>query len=155
MRDSKRAFDWITNLLDDLGHPYIVVGGLAANIFGGNRPLNDIDLDVPKSALFEVAERSKSYVTFGPARYRDEQFDIELLSLRYAEQDIDLTAAENILLFDRQAAEWREVPTDLRAGELHEVLGRRVPVMSKNSLISYKRMISRDTDLEDISAMGG
>ncbi|MBX7144335.1 MAG: hypothetical protein K1X79_07780 [Oligoflexia bacterium] len=155
MRDSKLAFEWITSLLTALGHPYVVVGGLAANVFGGKRQLNDVDLDVPKKSLKEVAELAKEWIVFGPARYRDEQFDIELLSLRYAGQDIDLTAAEDISLFDRHAGEWRKVPTDLKAGELHEVLGKTVAVMTKESLISYKKMICRDSDLEDIVAMGG
>jgi hypothetical protein len=87
MRDSKLAFDWITSLLEDMGHPYVVVGGLAANVFGGKRPLNDIDLDVPRGALKQIAESASPYITFGPARYRDQQFDIKLLSLRYANQD--------------------------------------------------------------------
>lgn len=155
MKDSMRAFDWITGLLEELGYSYLVVGGLAANVFGGRRPLYDIDLDVPKSALREVAERAKLYVTFGPARFRDEQFDIELLSLRYADQDIDLTAAEDVLLFDRNAAQWRHVPTDLMAGEIHEVLGKKVFVIKREALIAYKQMLARDTDLEDVAAMGG
>jgi hypothetical protein len=155
MKDPKRAFDWITTLLDELGCPYVVVGGLAANVFGGRRPLYDIDLDVHKSALPKIADRAKLYVTFGPARYQDAHFDIELLSLRYAEQDIDLTAGEDVLLFDSRVGRWCEVPTDFSVGEHHEVLGKRVPVMGRAALIEYKRMLSRDTDLEDVAAMGG
>jgi hypothetical protein len=155
MRDTKKAFDWITSLLDELGHRYVVVGGLATNVYGGVRPLNDIDLDVPKAALKEVAERAKEWLVFGPARYRDEQFDIELLSLCFAGQDIDLTAAEDIKLFDRQAGAWCNLPTDLDASEPHEVLGKVAAVMKKELLIGYKKMVARRTDLEDIAAMEG
>jgi hypothetical protein len=155
MKDSQRAFDWITTLLDELGHSYVVVGGLAANVYGSKRPLCDIDIDVPMFALREIANLAQAYVTFGPSRFRDEQFDIELLTLRYGEQEIDLTAAEDVLLFDRGAAIWRQVPTDLKAGELHEVFGKTVPVMSRDALITYKRMLARDTDLEDVMAISG
>jgi hypothetical protein len=155
MKDSQRAFDWITTLLDELGHPYVVVGGLAAIVYGSKRPLFDIDLDVPMFALREIADRAQAYVTFGPSRFRDEQFDIELLTLRYGEQEIDLTAAEDVLLFDRGAATWRQVPTDLKAGELHEVFGKRVPVMGRDALLAYKPMLARDLDLEDVIAISG
>lgn len=155
MKDSKQAFDWITVLLEELGYPYVVVGGLAANVYGGKRPLYDIDLDAPGAALHEIAGRATDYVAFGPARFRDEQFDIQLLSLRHGGQEIDLTAAEDVRLFDRRTATWCEVPTDLTARELHEVLGKKVPVMSRDALVAYKLMIARDTDLEDVVAMGG
>lgn len=155
MKESERAFEWITGLLDELGYPYLVVGGLAATIFGSKRTLYDIDLDVPAVALEDIARRFKGHVTFGPARFRDEQFDIQLLSLRYADQDIDLTAAEDIQLFDRTAAQWRHVPTDLMAREIHEVLGKKVFVMKRDALIAYKKMLARDTDLEDVAAMVG
>ena len=60
MKDSQRAFDWITTLLDELGHPYVVVGGLAAIVYGSKRPLFDIDLDVPMFALREIVDRAQA-----------------------------------------------------------------------------------------------
>ena len=66
-----------------------------------------------------------------------------------------MTAAEDVRLFDRGTATWRQVPTDLKAGDLHEVFGKTVPVMSRDALITYKRILSRDLDLEDVIAISG
>lgn len=155
MKDSKTAFHWIVNLLHELGQPFVVVGGLAANVYGGRRALNDIDLDVPHQSFAKLMPYVKQFITFGPARYQDKEFDIELMTLRYAEQDIDLTAAESIRLFDYQSGDWRSLPTDFAASEKHEVFGLAVPIMRREILIAYKQMIRRDTDLEDIAQLGG
>lgn len=150
---ARAAFEWITGILDTGGFPYVVVGGLAARVYGSPRPLADIDLDVPGAALAFVAERAPGLVTFGPARLRDSEFDIDLLSVQWGEQVIDLTGAENIRLFDRGRGEWCVVPTDLRAVESHFVLGRVAPVMERSRLIAYKQIIGRPVDRLDIEAI--
>ena len=155
MKDSKAAFEWIVGLLRELNQPFVVVGGLAVNVYGGTRPLNDIDLDVPGRALTMLLPQVREHVTFGPARYQDLEFDIELMTLRYAGQEIDLTAAESIRLYDHRTGSWRYVPTSDTEIEEHIVLGMKVPVMRKELLVAYKQMIQRDTDLEDIRQMGG
>lgn len=152
-RNTAGAFAWITALLDDGGFGWVVVGGLAARTYGSARPLADIDIDVPRAALIFVAERAREFITFGPQRYQDSDFDIELLSLRWGEQDIDLTAAEDIRLFERGAGVWREVPTDMKAFETYPIFGRSAPVMSRELLVQYKRMIDRPVDRVDIEAI--
>jgi hypothetical protein len=154
-RDAPGAFGWITDILDAGGFPWIVVGGLAATVYGSPRALADIDIDTPRAALDYVAQRARACIIFGPARYRDEEFDIELLSLRWGAQDIDLTAAEDIRLFDRRAGEWRNVPTDLTAFETHLVLGRHAAVLPRIALIDYKRIIDRAVDRIDVEALEG
>lgn len=155
MKDPKVAFEWIVNLLHEIDQPFVVVGGLAANVYGATRPLNDIDLDVPQRALMMLYPQVKQYVTFGPANFRDSEFDLELMTLRYAGQEIDLTAAESIRLFDHRTGSWQSVPTNCTEVEEHVVLGLKAPVMKKELLVSYKLMIQRDTDLEDVRQMVG
>jgi hypothetical protein len=58
-------------------------------------------------------------------------------------------------LFDKPAGRWRKVPTALDGCESHQLYGKTVPVMKKELLVGYKRMIRRDTDIEDVLALGG
>jgi len=152
-RDSEGAFAWIAGLLDKGAFRWVVVGGLAARIYGSPRPLADIDIDVPRAALDFIARQAQALVTFGPARYCDDEFDIELLSLRWGKQAIDLTAAEDVRLFDRSSGVWRHHPTDLLVCETRVVLGRSAPVMPRSQLIEYKRIIDRPVDRADIAAL--
>lgn len=150
-RDTVTALNWIVGLLRRRGYPFAVVGGLAANVYGASRPLNDIDIDVPRRVFTDCRNDFAQFVTFGPAAYRDAEFDIELLSLRFAGQDIDLTAAETIRLYDKSKPAWVELPTDLSATEEHRILGLSIPVMRKDLLIAYKNVIARETDLSDVA----
>jgi hypothetical protein len=152
-RDTVAAFRWIVSLLRRRGYPFAVVGGLAANVYGASRPLCDIDIDVPRRVFTDCRDEFAQFVTFGPAAFRDAEFDIELLSLRFAGQDIDLTAAETIRLYDKSRAAWVALPTDLSATEEHRILGLSVPVMRQDLLVAYKALIARETDLCDIAEM--
>lgn len=150
---ARAAFDWVTGLLDAGGFPWVVVGGLAARAYGSPRALADVDLDVPAAALAYVAQRAPGRITFGPARFVDAEFDIELLTLQWGDQSIDLAAAEDIRLFDRRRGQWSTVPTDLGAVESRFVLGRSAPVMARSRLIAYKQIIDRSVDRFDVRAL--
>ena len=112
-----------------------------------------ISISIPLGQRCGSSRSAREFITFGPERYRDSEFDIELLTLRWGGQDIDLTAAEDIRLFDRGAAVWREVPTDMKAFEIHQLMGRSAPVMSRETLVHYKRIIDRPVDRVDIEAV--
>ncbi|WP_319018089.1 hypothetical protein [Gallaecimonas mangrovi] len=42
-----QALNWLTALLARQQLPYQIVGGLAAHLYGGSRPVADIDLYIP------------------------------------------------------------------------------------------------------------
>src|SRR5690348_12670369 len=47
-KDTKSALHWIVNILKKLNINFQIAGGLAANIYGADRPLHDIDIDIPE-----------------------------------------------------------------------------------------------------------
>lgn len=153
MKDSAAALAWITNELKLRGIPFAVVGGLASNAYGGSRPLNDIDVDVPEAALSTLARELEAYRTFGPDRSISECFDCQLLGFSYMGQEIELSGAESLLILDRSCSRWMPWPTDLRKIEERRVLGMTVPVMERSALIAYKELAGRETDLIDVSEL--
>lgn len=153
MKDSVAALAWITNELTRLGVPFAVVGGLASNAYGGSRPLNDIDIDVPDATLSMLARELESYRTFGPERSVSECFDCQLLGFSYLGQEIELSGADSFLILDRSVNRWVPWPTDLQKIEKRSVLGLTVPVMQRSALIAYKRLVGRETDLIDVAEL--
>ncbi|MFH1770782.1 MAG: hypothetical protein ABH828_04455 [archaeon] len=150
VRKTKEAFTWIVNLLRSHEIPFLISGGFAANIYGSNRPLADIDIEIPNEKIFEIQNKVQKHIIYGPERYKDEEFDLLLLTLKYEGQEIDICGADSKKLYDKQTKEWVEEKTDLTKATNKKVYDIIVPVIPLESLIGYKKVISRDVDIQDV-----
>jgi hypothetical protein len=149
MKNTENAFQWITGLLDRHGIAYTVSGGLAARVRGVNRELADIDLDVADADIAKIVDEVNPYIIFGPAHYRDDHWDLYLLTLNYEGQAIDIGGTQ-AKIFNQQTNAWETRLTETPDVEMKNVFGKCVPVESWESLISYKTKLARDVDLEDV-----
>jgi hypothetical protein len=147
----ERAFGWICSILRDRSIPFVCTGGLAARVYGSTRPLFDIDIDIPEDRFAELIPLVQKYRVSGPERFRDEVFDIYLLTLEYEGQLIDITGGESVRLFDMAEQAWKPDPTDFVNVEVAQVFGLSVPIVRKETLIRYKKWIARSTDLQDVA----
>jgi hypothetical protein len=86
-RDTKKAFEWIVNILRKTNSKFQISGGLAARIYGSTRELADIDIDVLENKLPEIQKKTKEYITYGPKIYKDDEFNLVLMSLNYKGQE--------------------------------------------------------------------
>jgi hypothetical protein len=150
MIDSEAALIWIVNELTQRHIPFVIVGGLATLAYGGSRPLNDIDIDVPDSVLPRLANELKAHVDFGPEHSVNECFDCQILGISYLGQAIELGGADSLLIRDVRLGTWIHWPTDLSITECVTVLGVEVPVIRRDRLIEYKKMAGRETDIIDV-----
>jgi hypothetical protein len=149
-RNPERAFRWIVGLLEELAIPFLLVGGLAARAYGASRELADIDFYVPGERLADIARAASEFVTAGPERVVSAHWDITFMKLEYAGQCIELGAAEDVRIRDGATGPWAREPVDLGAAELKELFGLRVPVITRDRLLAYKRRLRRPVDLADI-----
>lgn len=133
--------------------PYVATGGLAGNLHGSNWPLHDIDLDVPRAALATLAAANAEHIRFGPARYLDDEFDVELFALEIGVVTIDLTASESTQLRARGSDAWTTWPTDLDAAERRHLGTMEIRVQPLAQLLSYKRFIGRVADVADLESL--
>jgi len=146
------ALRWIVGILRDAEVPFQITGGLGARFHGAHRPLVDIDLDVPRTALSPLAEILASHVVFGPATYRDRHWELDLLTVVYDQVTIDLGACD-ARLFSALTHAWISVNANLDASVQFEVDEMRVPVVDRSALVSYKRQLDREVDRLDIAAI--
>ena len=112
--------------------------------------LFDIDIDMKGGDFARLLPFVKDYITFGPERYRDESFDIELLTLEYHGQKIDLSSDENARIYNSITKQWQVCETNYADYEQHEIFGLVAPVIRRQELIEYKKMIGRRLGLEDV-----
>lgn len=144
------ALKWITGILYENQIPFQITGGLAAHAYGATRPFADIDVDIPEEYLQKLLPRVRPFVVLGPTHFRDEFWDLQLMTLNYHDQEIDLGGAYQAKIFDPRRQDWIQVNSDFSTSVMKLILGIEVPVIEKNALIAYKTILSREVDLIDI-----
>ncbi len=151
--NTEAAFKWIVGILQNNNIPFQISGGFAAKLYGSDRVLFDIDIDIEGKNFKKILPFVKTHILSGPALYYSQSFDVELLTLEYQGQRIDLSSSEDSKIYDPDKKQWQECSTDYNIFTEHEVYGLKVPVITLRDLIEYKRIIRRPTDLEDIDAI--
>jgi hypothetical protein len=149
MKNTEKAFLWIIEILEENNIPFKISGGFAACAYGVNRELADIDIEVNDKDILLISHEVKSYITHGPYRYKDNNWDLELMTLQYEGQEIDI-AGIGAKIFNKESGDWENSSTDLTNYELIEIYGKKVPVEKIDSLITYKTKLSREVDIEDV-----
>jgi len=149
------ALAWIADRLEERGIAWRITGGLAARVYGADRPLADIDIEVPDEAIAALLPAVAPFLVYGPARFQDENWDLLLCTLEYHGQLIDLCGGTTCRIFDAVAGLWRDDPFLPGDFVLLDVLGRPCPVVRLAALIAYKRCLSRDVDRADIALLTG
>ena len=142
---------WIIDFLENESIPYVVCGGLAAQIYGSRRKLNDIDIFVHSDYFHSVIEFGTPYLTYGPKHHKGDQWDLIYARFTYNGQDIEICNDKECKILDSDKSKWVDLRVDFRNYERHCFYGVGVKVMNKAELVEYKRQLSRDVDIEDIT----
>jgi hypothetical protein len=150
MKKPKKSLIWITDILKKHHIPYQITGGLAAIAYGATRPLDDIDIDIPDNTFDLILAEVQPYVTYGPERFKSDKWDLMLMTLNYENQAIDLSGADSTYIFNDQTKKWVQLKEDLLHAPLQNIFGLQLPVIPKESLISYKKILAREVDLIDV-----
>jgi hypothetical protein len=117
---------------------------------GAPRPVADIDFYIPGERFPDLVAAAGEYVTAGPKHVVSEHWDITFMKLEYAGQPIEVGSADRVRIFSRPEGKWVPERVDLGDAEVMEVFGRPVPVMTRDRLLAYKRVLQRPVDLVDI-----
>jgi hypothetical protein len=147
---TKTALIWITDILKKQQIPFQITGGLAARAYGATRPIDDIDIDIPEDAFTIVQKEVLEFITYGPAQYKSNTWELMLMTLDYQGQIIDLSGAKYTKIFNAKTNQWQELANDLSKACIREILGITLPIIPLNILTTYKMALSRDVDIQDV-----
>jgi hypothetical protein len=149
----KNALLWIQSILERADVPYQIVGGLAAYIYGAQRPIADIDLYIPKEDVAKLEQELAPYISKPLTHYLEGEWDLEYLQLIYQDQKIEIGLVPGVKIRNKDG-DWVNQNIDFTTSVISEFEGVRVPLMPKTQLIQYKTLLARDVDLFDIQAIG-
>lgn len=147
------ALKWIISILNKHHVPFQIAGGFGARLYGSRRPVNDIDIDIPNENFKDILPEIREFITFGPARYRDEKWDLDLITLDYKNQLIDISGAFGAKLYNETSKNWQPYPCQFETAHLIKMFGMDLPVMNPHDLIAYKGLLNGAHQKEDILAM--
>ena len=148
----KSALRWIVGILNRHNVPFQISGGLAAKLYGSPRPLNDIDIDIPREKFEEIISDVKEYITLEPKDYKDEKWDLYLMTLNYAGQEIDIGSAD-IRIYDEKSNRWIPFSSRFDKSVWKEIEDLKIPIISKDDLIAVKKHLSGEHQKIDIAAL--
>ena len=149
----KAAFLWIITILKKHKIPYRISGGFAARIYGSKRPVADIDIDMPDRYIDKILPEVYKYILYGPNRYKDREWNIYALELKYKGQEIGLAGTTTGKIFDKKKGRWTKFKADFSKINKKKVYGKEVKVIGKKDLIAYKSKIQRRVDKQDVKEL--
>jgi len=153
MRHTETALKWIVGILNELKVPFEIDGGMAAEAYGAKRELADIDINVTEEGFYKIVPLVKEYLHFGPAWYRDEHWELLMMTVKYAGQNIDISPVEQMKYFDEASNQWIEFPADLSQARTMEWMGMQLPFINEVKLMIYKQQLGRGVDKKDVQGM--
>lgn len=141
----------LANTLKENKIEFQATGGLAAIMYGANRPLYDIDIDVYKRDVEKVRNLFSEYIVEdwnNNIEGDTDNFDLWMMTLTVYGVPVDISQIEESRV-RAVGGEWVTQP-EIMEVEMRTIEGIELPVQNKRHLIAYKELIGRDTDLEDI-----
>jgi len=153
MKNTKKALQWIVNLLNKNKIPFQIVGGLAAKAYGAKRELWDIDIYIPAKHEDKVIEETREYIVWGPKHVKEKNWDLEFMKIIYAGQKIEIGSPEKTKIFDNTKKRWFQEKINFSRSNIKEVYGIKIPVMPKKDLILRKKRLGRKVDKIDLKQM--
>jgi hypothetical protein len=147
----ERALRRLVGLLDAAGACYQFTGGFAGNLHGSRWPPHDLDIDVARADLPQVAELLGPYTTWPLGLYVDDEFELQLLRAEMEGQAIDVSQAEEA--YARVGGRRVPLGVNLARRERVGVLDLEVWVQPLEELIAYKELLGRSADLADLRAL--
>lgn len=147
------ALKWITEILNRKNILYQISGGFAAKIYGSERPVNDIDVDIPEDNFKDILEEVRPYIKSGPRRINDGKWDMDIITLNFKGQEIHIGGAYDAKLSNKERTEWIPIPVDFSKIQKKGIEGILVNVISPEELIKYKQHLDGDHQIEDIEAV--
>lgn len=139
----------VVNILETHNIPYQITGALAAVAYGAKRPLYDIDIDVHKKDLPKVKKIFSEYIKEDTVHLQDEHFDMYLLHFDVDGVPVDISQAEDCYFTDKAGTKIR-MDSDLATAQEMDIEDIKVFVQNKQDLITYKKILGRETDIQDI-----
>jgi hypothetical protein len=153
-----RALGFIVPLLEKTGKPWIITGGFACTVYGVERALSDIDIDIDcahgDAEFVDFMNALAPSITSPLENYISEHYDNYNMEATYDDVILDFCPGADLKLFDpaigkHELAYKNGFPTPVMV-PFH---GFNLPLLPIDAIIAQKMQLQRPVDLMDIAAL--
>ena len=148
----RKAVTYLVSKLRSIGVQFEVSGGFAVILYGGKRPLRDIDIGISRRHRDEVRNVFRDDMVTDFEHVVDGMFSLYLMKLSVYGTDVDVYELEESYVFSPEGAQ-HELAQVWRSPTLITYDGISIPVQERESLIEYKSILQRESDILDIMSI--
>jgi hypothetical protein len=135
-------------LLEKYNFKWVITGGFACYVYGVDRLLTDIDIDIKASkdsTEFEsFYDELKEYITQPLENFIDENYNNFNFEITYQNQVIDICPMDELLIFNKETGRYDKFYKDgFPDVELTDFEGFTLPLLSKRAVIKNKEMLTK------------
>lgn len=154
------ALNFIIPTLNRYQFKWAITGGFASLVYGVDRSLTDIDIDINtsknspefKSFLKDV----ETFISQPLEHFVDQNYDNYNVEVTYHEQVLDICPMAEMNIFDKASAKYENFyKNDFPQIEWVGFHGLELPLLSKELIIKNKEMLvwQRESDHRDVSGL--
>jgi hypothetical protein len=145
-----KALEWIIEIFNRLDINYQISGGFAGKVFGSKRELHDIDIDISENNFKKILPEISKYIIYGPTRYKDAKWDLELITLNFNGQEIDISGVESMLISNKERTKWLSSHVDFSKVLEIDLNGIKLKIINPKDFVQYKKELDGEHQAEDI-----
>ncbi len=158
---AKEALSFIIPILEKYKFRWVITGGFATLVYGVDRPLTDIDIDIDTNKddvkFQEFVAEVAVYITQPLEHFVNDAYDNYNMEITVAGVIIDICPMANLKVFDKEKRGYTQFYSGFPEHEVVEFEGMKLPLISKRLIIENKEMIMRDEwdrrDVEGLKAL--
>jgi len=145
---ARAALNFIIPLLEKYDFKWVITGGFACYVYGVDRLLTDIDIDIEASKdsqeFQKFYEDVKTFITQPLENFIDENYNNYNFELTYQNQIIDICPMDELLIFSKETGAYDKFyKNGFPEIELVEFEGFTLPLLSKQAVIENKEILTK------------
>jgi hypothetical protein len=145
---AKSALSFIVPLLEKYNFKWVITGGFACYVYGVNRMLTDIDIDIATSKdsneFQEFYKELEKYITQPLENFVDENYNNFNFEFTYNGQIIDVCPMKELMIFNKSHKTYESFYKDgFPVVEVANFEGFDLPLLSKQAIIENKEMLTK------------
>ena len=145
---AKIALSFVIPLLKKYDFNWVITGGFACYVYGVDRLLTDIDIDIETSkdsqAFCAFYDDLKEFITQPLENFIDENYNNFNFEITYQNQILDICPMEELLIFNKATGTYDKFYKNGFPDIEHVDFERfTLPLLSKQSVIENKEMLTK------------